>query len=151
VIDLKVLDNCEYLFDGAAPTTFDSILMLADQSKLDICVILVSHLRWTNLISNGPSLDPLVINFPIYSRHEAMEILSLNFPKDYPLEFYKSFIEIIYDAHQHACKDLRELRYLVDHLFPKYIEPIIKEKGNIYLTKQLCTRHQNYLNYFGLF
>lgn len=81
----------------------------------------------------GGGIEPFLIRFPEYSREDTIKILQLDFrppattsdqPQALDLEFYTSFLEVIYSIFCHNCKDINELRYFAALLFPLYIKPI---------------------------
>jgi origin recognition complex subunit 5 len=106
------------------------------KKNIDLCIILISHLKFDNFLCHGLQ-NPLTIAFSSYTREQAISILTLQCPPNHSPEFFKTFVALIYDSHIHACRDISEHQYLVLNMFPKYYEPIAKGKATESETSKL--------------
>ena len=59
---------------------------------------MISKVSWNDLLSFGNSLvNPIILEFPSYSREEILDILELDCPLDQEPEFYRNFVKIVYE------------------------------------------------------
>ncbi|KAI9013224.1 origin recognition complex subunit 5 C-terminus-domain-containing protein [Gaertneriomyces semiglobifer] len=124
-----VLDHAERLRNMGS-TFLESLLRLPLVVKKDLTIILLSDLSWPESFgSSGSSLYPYTIQFPSYNRSETLDIITLDCPPGEDLDFFRSFVEILYDVFITPCRDINELRHLVALLFPKYMEPVVSGKA----------------------
>lgn len=94
-------------------------------------MVFISNIVFEKFRVKGGGIEPFLIRFPEYSREDTIKILQLDFKPstlstgdELDLEFYISFLEVIYSIFCHNCKDINELRYFAALLFPLYIKPI---------------------------
>lgn len=66
----------------------------------------------------------MCIHFPVYTKPEALVILSRDCPKDEPLGFFMAFVELMFDVFCRITMDISELRYVIALLWPKFLEPV---------------------------
>jgi hypothetical protein len=70
---------------------------------------------------------PPTIHFPRYTKDETVQIICNSAPADIPFKnLYQPFVTILCATYYNACRDLTDLMYLVEHIYPKYVEPIQK-------------------------
>ena len=113
-------------------------------------VVMISKVSWTDLISLGNSLvNPLILEFPAYTRDEILDILSLDCPMDEQVDFYRTFVKIVYETVYRPTKNLDEIRTLSLVLFPKFIEPIQQGKAKKEEISKLVSNVSSYLKEIG--
>ena len=99
--------------------------ILINQTGKNICVILIASVPWDEIhLSIDLVKKPIMISFPAYSHDETSEILQLARPEKEDEKLYDSFVSIILDTFWRMTNDVKELHYIVQLLYPKYIEPI---------------------------
>ncbi|GAA5812658.1 hypothetical protein MFLAVUS_006115 [Mucor flavus] len=125
-----ILDRAERLRDMPG-TILPVLLRLSELTGSNICVVFISNIVFEKFRVKGGGIEPFLIRFPEYSREDTIKILQLDFKPstlstgdELDLEFYISFLEVIYSIFCHNCKDINELRYFAALLFPLYIKPI---------------------------
>ena len=55
---------------------------------------------------------------------ELLEIMTLDCPQEYPVDFYRNYLNLLLSVFHIACRSLNELRHLALLNFPKYVKPI---------------------------
>uniref|UniRef100_A0A3Q1JFK8 Uncharacterized protein n=1 Tax=Anabas testudineus TaxID=64144 RepID=A0A3Q1JFK8_ANATE len=98
------------------------------QVEDNVTVILLSEIVWDKFRPNTGCFEPLVLNFPDYSKGELQQILSQDRHPSYSAEFYSSYINILLGVFYSVCRDLRELRHLAALNFSKFCEPLAEGK-----------------------
>ncbi|KAF9927322.1 Origin recognition complex subunit 5 [Linnemannia zychae] len=122
-----VLDRAERLRD-TAPTLIPVLMRLQELTGRNICVIFISTIVWEKFRSKTGGYEPIVVNFPQYTKSETIAILRKDCPTEEDLELFLRFVDLVYDVFQRNCKDLNEIRHLVALLFPLYIKPVKEGK-----------------------
>ncbi|KAF9141862.1 Origin recognition complex subunit 5 [Mortierella sp. GBA39] len=124
-----VLDRAERLRD-TAPTLISVLMRLQELTGRNICVILITTIVWEKFRSKTGGYEPIVLNFPQYTKSETVAILRKDLPaeEEEDLDLYMRFVDLVYDVFQRNCKDLNEIRHLVALLFPLYIKPVKEGK-----------------------
>ncbi|KAG0277070.1 Origin recognition complex subunit 5 [Linnemannia exigua] len=122
-----VLDRAERLRD-TAPTLIPVLMRLQELTGRNICVILITTIVWEKFRSKTGGYEPIVLNFPQYTKAETVAILRKDLPEDEDLDMFMRFVDLVYDVFQRNCKDLNEIRHLVALLFPLYIKPVKEGK-----------------------
>ncbi|TPX63912.1 hypothetical protein SpCBS45565_g06279 [Spizellomyces sp. 'palustris'] len=134
---ILVFDKAERLRDMSS-TLLPALMRLPDLARFPLTIILVTHLTWTDFRSRIGSLDPsYTVHFPSYTKSETLAILAKDCPPTEDVEFFVSFVEILYEVFSKPCRDVRELRYLVALWFPKYVEPVLNGKVTRQQTSKL--------------
>ncbi|KAF8936636.1 Origin recognition complex subunit 5 [Haplosporangium gracile] len=125
-----VLDRAERLRD-TAPTLIPVLMRLQELTGRNICVILITTIVWEKFRSKTGGYEPIVLNFPQYTKSETVAILRRDLPtgEEEDLDLYMRFVDLVYDVFQRNCKDLNEIRHLVALLFPLYIKPVKEGKS----------------------
>lgn len=97
-------------------------------------MILITTIVWEKFRSKTGGYEPIVVNFPQYTKSETVAILSKDLPagEEENLDLYMRFVDLVYDVFQRNCKDLNEIRHLVALLFPLYIKPVKEGKSKCY-------------------
>ncbi|KAF9295752.1 Origin recognition complex subunit 5 [Linnemannia elongata] len=124
-----VLDRAERLRD-TAPTLIPVLMRLQELTGRNICVILITTIVWEKFRSKTGGYEPIVLNFPQYTKSETVAILGRDLPEgeEESMDLYMRFVDLVYDVFQRNCKDLNEIRHLVALLFPLYIKPVKEGK-----------------------
>ncbi|KAG4090746.1 origin recognition complex subunit 5-like protein [Neocallimastix lanati (nom. inval.)] len=122
-----VFDNAERLRE-TNPLLLSALLRVPEITNLNITIILISNIVWEKFRSQTGMLEPILLQFPSYSKNEILNIMIKDCPKDENKNFYYIFIELLYDVFNKPCRNLNELRHMAMLLYPKYIEPI--NEGN---------------------
>ncbi|KAG9072262.1 Origin recognition complex subunit 5 [Linnemannia hyalina] len=124
-----VLDRAERLRD-TAPTLISVLMRLQELTGRNICVVLITTIVWEKFRSKTGGYEPIVLNFPQYTKSETVAILRKDLPaeEEEDLDLYMRFVDLVYDVFQRNCKDLNEIRHLVALLFPLYIKPVKEGK-----------------------
>ncbi|KAI9238731.1 hypothetical protein MVEG_05225 [Podila verticillata NRRL 6337] len=118
-----VLDRAERLRD-TAPTLIPVLMRLQELTGRNICVILITQIVWEKFRSKTGGYEPIVLNFPQYTKTETIAILERDMPSGEDPIMYMRFVDLVYDVFQRNCKDLNEIRHLVSLLFPLYVKPV---------------------------
>ena len=114
------------LVDKLEPDLLNFFIKLPETIH-NLYIIMISKVSWNDLLSFGNSLvNPIILEFPSYSREEILDILELDCPLDQELEFYRTFVKIVYETVYRPCRNLVEIKSLAKSLFPKFIEPVNK-------------------------
>ena len=71
---------------------------------------------------------PSVVLQPLQDE-DAINLLAAGCPEAEEQEFYTNFVRLVYMSFSHTTKDLNEHRYLIQKLWPKYMEPINNKTG----------------------
>ncbi|KAG0296607.1 Origin recognition complex subunit 5 [Linnemannia gamsii] len=122
-----VLDRAERLRD-TAPTLIPVLMRLQELTGRNICVILITTIVWEKFRSKTGGYEPIVLNFPQYTKSETAAILKGDLPEGEDLDLFMRFVDLVYDVFQRNCKDLNEIRHLVALLFPLYVKPVKEGK-----------------------
>ncbi|KAF9965528.1 Origin recognition complex subunit 5 [Mortierella alpina] len=123
-----ILDRAERLRD-TAPALIPVLMRLQELTGRNICVILITTIVWEKFRSKTGGYEPIILNFPQYSKAETIAILKRDLPVGGDEELYMRFVDLVYDVFQRNCKDLNEIRHLVALLYPLYIKPIKEGKA----------------------
>jgi len=125
-----VLDKAELLRD--MPTNvLGFFLRLQELTGRNVCVILISQLLWEKFHQNTGTFQPLCLHFPDLTRSQLVDVLALQRPPGFALDFYKTFLQLVLSVFYTKCKDLKELQYLCRIHFAKYIEPLTTGEATI--------------------
>ncbi|XP_050538941.1 origin recognition complex subunit 5 isoform X2 [Daktulosphaira vitifoliae] len=113
-----VLDKCEVL-------EYEQIMVFSKLQELiqsfQLCVILISQVSPAKFNDDFAFL-PVI--FEQFNSSELSEILALDNPVEWSLDFYKNFLNVFVGSFYGNCRDLVELKHLAELVFVKYIEPI---------------------------
>ncbi|OLY82173.1 Origin recognition complex subunit 5 [Smittium mucronatum] len=94
---------------------------------IDVTIILISTSPWENLRpSLGSYPEPILVQFCQYNKFQIIQILQSECPPTEPLDFFNSFVDLIYETFHRNCGDLVEIRQLVCLLYPKYVQPVFE-------------------------
>jgi origin recognition complex subunit 5 len=94
-------------------------------------LIFISNTTWEHLSGGDFDAPPLSIHFSNYSKEETLTIVKKSCPKDQDKTLFSNFLLLIIEVFRVPCNNLSEFKYIVDLLFPKYIEPIQDGKGKL--------------------
>ncbi|KAG0322196.1 Origin recognition complex subunit 5 [Linnemannia gamsii] len=122
-----ILDRAERLRD-TAPTLIPVLMRLQELTGRNICVILITTIVWEKFRSKTGGYEPIVLNFPQYTKSETIAILRRDLPEGEDEDLFMRFVDLVYDVFQRNCKDLNEIRHLVALLFPLYVKPVKEGK-----------------------
>ncbi|KAG0037205.1 Origin recognition complex subunit 5 [Podila clonocystis] len=139
-----ILDRAERLRD-TAPTLIPVLMRLQELTGRNICVILITQIVWEKFRSKTGGYEPIVLNFPQYTKSETIAIMERDMPQGEDPVMYMRFVDLVYDVFQRNCKDLNEIRHLVSLLFPLYVKPV--KEGNMQSTEVLKL-HRHIQAYF---
>uniref|UniRef100_A0A7N8XJ44 Origin recognition complex, subunit 5 n=1 Tax=Mastacembelus armatus TaxID=205130 RepID=A0A7N8XJ44_9TELE len=123
----QVMEKAEILRDTDA-NLLPALLRLQELVEDNVTVILLSEIVWDTFRPNTGCFEPLLLNFPDYSKGELQQILSQDRHPSYSAEFYSSYINILLGVFYSVCRDLRELRHLAALNFSKFCEPLADGK-----------------------
>ncbi|XP_025074011.1 LOW QUALITY PROTEIN: origin recognition complex subunit 5 [Pogonomyrmex barbatus] len=118
-----VFDKCHKIrhFDV---TFLPAIVRLKELSGINICTILISEIVWDKFNTKIGILRPIKIHFPQYTKDELAQLLLLDKPVNYDMDFYKNYLNLFLSVFFRFCRDLNELRHMAKINFAKYVEPI---------------------------
>ncbi|XP_011159872.1 origin recognition complex subunit 5 [Solenopsis invicta] len=118
-----VFDKCHKIryFDA---TFLPAILRLRELSGINICTILISEIAWDKFNTKIGALRPIKIYFQQYTKDELAQLLLLDKPANYDMDFYKNYLNLFLSVFFRFCRDLNELRHMAKINFTKYVEPI---------------------------
>ncbi|KAG0231393.1 Origin recognition complex subunit 5 [Actinomortierella wolfii] len=118
-----VLDRADRLRE-TAPSLLPVLVRLQQLTGRNVCVIMISTIVWEKFRSGTGGFEPVVINFPQYTKQDTLAILERDMPIGEDQELYMRFVDLVYDVFQRNCKDLNEIRHLVALLYPLYVKPV---------------------------
>ncbi|KAJ3184516.1 Origin recognition complex subunit 5 [Geranomyces variabilis] len=139
-----LFDNARKLRD-MGPYFLAALIRIPEQVRLIPILITRLTLNWQDFRPRVDSVDPAIVEFPMYTREEVLQIIAQDCPSDEEPEFFTGFIAMLYEVFVHPCKDMRELRHLVSLLFPKYVEPVKAGKMTRQQTSKLFGNIQDHL------
>lgn len=118
-----VFDKCHRIrrFDA---TFLPAVLRLKELSNINVCTIFISEITWDKFSTKIGASMPIKIHFPQYTKDEMAQLLSLDKPVKYDVDFYKNYLNLFLSVFYRFCRDLNELRYMAKVNFTKYVEPI---------------------------
>ncbi|KAK8741890.1 hypothetical protein OTU49_001997 [Cherax quadricarinatus] len=127
LIILVVLEQSERLRDSDA-NILPVLCRLQELTQdINIIVIFLSSLPIEKFRAATGFMEPVVINFPQYTKDELVDILLKQRPSSHSVEFYKNYIKLVLSVFYLATKGLPELKHQVQLHFKAYCEPL--EKG----------------------
>ncbi|KAF9166188.1 Origin recognition complex subunit 5 [Actinomortierella ambigua] len=118
-----VLDRADRLRE-TAPSLLPVLMRLQQLTGRNVCVIMISTIVWEKFRSGTGGFEPMVIQFPQYSKQDTLAILERDMPIGEDQELYGRFVDLVYEVFQRNCKDLNEIRHLVALLYPLYVKPV---------------------------
>lgn len=122
-----VLEQSERLRDSDA-NILPVLCRLQELTQdINIIVIFLSSLPIEKFRAATGFMEPVVINFPQYTKDELVDILLKQRPSSHSVEFYKNYIKLVLSVFYLATKGLPELKHQVQLHFKAYCEPL--EKG----------------------
>nr|XP_012219212.1 PREDICTED: origin recognition complex subunit 5 [Linepithema humile] len=118
-----VFDKCHRIrhFDV---TFLPAVLRLKELSGINICTIFISEITWDKFNTKIGALMPVKIHFSQYTKDEMAQLLLLDKPAKYEVDFYKNYLNLFLSVFYRFCRDLNELRHMAKVNFAKYVEPI---------------------------
>lgn len=122
-----VIDKFHSMRDFDA-TLIPAISRLGELSGVNVCTIFVSEVSWDKFYTKTGMLEPVKIYFPQYTKDESIQLLLLNRPSKYDVDFYKNYLNLFLSVFFRFCRDLNELRYMAKLNFIKYAEPVENKK-----------------------
>ncbi|XP_032675100.1 origin recognition complex subunit 5 [Odontomachus brunneus] len=105
-------------------TFMPAISRLRELSGINLCTIFISEISWTKFRTKISMLEPIKIYFPQYTKEELIELLLLDSPQKYDMQFYKNYLNLFLSVYFRFCRDLNELRHMAKINFVKYVEPV---------------------------
>ncbi|XP_050414191.1 origin recognition complex subunit 5 isoform X2 [Patella vulgata] len=131
-----VLDKAERLREMDA-NILPAFLRLQELTNLNMCVMLISEIVWEKYRTGTGYCDPYILHFPDYTKDNMVEIMSLDCPTDFEVDFYSNYTNLVLSIFHIVCRDLKELRHLTMLNFDKYIEPIRNGEATINDSRKL--------------
>lgn len=131
-----VFDKAERLRDVES-NILPAFLRLQELTGLNVCVILISEIVWEKYRFGTGFCEPMVVHFPDYSKDELVRILCSDCPSDYPEGFYNMYVNLVLSVFHYACRNLKELKHLVNINFKTYIQPVTSGEATLNDTKKL--------------
>lgn len=107
-------------------TFMPAVSRLGELSGINVCTIFISEISWDKFRTKIgiPSLEPIKIYFPQYSKDELIQLLLLYKPSRCDADFYKNYLNLFLSVFFRFCRDLNELRHMAEVNFAKYAEPV---------------------------
>ncbi|KAI9207559.1 origin recognition complex subunit 5 C-terminus-domain-containing protein [Polychytrium aggregatum] len=136
-----IFDSAERL-RAMSPTLVPALLKLSEVTRCRISVIMITTLLWDQFLTDRTPQQPILIQFPNYTKGELFSIVKQDCPPGEESWFFGNFCSLIFDVFHEGCKDLNELRHLIALLFPKYLEPVQSGKVKKNETSKLYVRIQ---------
>ncbi|XP_067121961.1 origin recognition complex subunit 5 [Centruroides vittatus] len=118
-----ILDKAEIL-RNFNHSILSSFLKLQELINLNVCVILISEIVWEKFQQSTTTHEPYIIHFPDYNKDELLNIMALQCPPDISEELYRGYLKMVLGVFYIVTRNLKELQYLANLNFPKYIEYI---------------------------
>mmetsp|Transcript_42329 Transcript_42329/g.68644 ORF Transcript_42329/g.68644 Transcript_42329/m.68644 type:complete len:342 (-) Transcript_42329:270-1295(-) len=137
-----VIDKAERLREMDS-NVLPALLRLDQLEGSNIRIILISEIIWGNFHSGVSTVQPIQVEFKSYSKEELVEILSRESQED--VDFYRVFVRIVLDQFLSSCRNIKELRCILNMLFLKYKEPVLSGKVGKQDTNQLYASFKPYL------
>ena len=89
-------------------------------------------------------MNPIILEFPAYSKQQILDILELECPMDEDVQFYRTFATIVYETVYKLSNNVNELREIASRLYPKFIEPVEKGIGISKLAVIISKKTRNF-------
>jgi len=89
------------------------LIRLAELTKLNVCVILVTEINFERFLSGTSFVAPTAVRFSEYNQKELVRIMSLDCPPGIDEKVYTSYCQLVISVFYLACRDLHELQHLV--------------------------------------
>lgn len=137
-IKLKDVNETTYLILDCAevlrkedPFLLSVLSRLQELTRVNVCTIFISELPWIKFRTQINSFNPIVLNFPNYSKSQMCEILNRDCPSDYATDFYEGYVNVIMKTFFTVTRNLSELRHLAQINFEKYCEPLDEDPDDV--------------------
>ncbi|KAG6879298.1 hypothetical protein C0992_003783 [Termitomyces sp. T32_za158] len=132
-----VVERAERLKE-TLPEFLVPLTRLAELTQLDLCVILLSEVRWEDIRPPlGASPDPYFINVPPLSKETIVQRLTSSFvpsndrsPGPYHPSFrglYSHFATVLCDVCYPFIHDPLEIEYIAAARWPGFVQPVLDE------------------------
>ena len=72
----------------------------------------IQQLLWEKFHQGTGTFQPLCLHFPDLNRSQLLDVLVLDKPAGFSLDFYKTFLQLVLSVFYTKCTDLKELQYL---------------------------------------
>lgn len=122
-----------------------AFLRLAELTGLRVCVVFITEIVLEKFFSSTGFYFPFPVHFEDYSKSDVTEILKLDCPVGYNLEFYKHYCQLVVDVFFMICRDVKELRHLAFANLKKYCEPIAAGEVGEHEVRKLYLKMVPYL------
>ncbi|XP_067004774.2 origin recognition complex subunit 5 [Anabrus simplex] len=135
-----VLENSERLLQMDT-NLLPALLRLQELTKENLCVIFMSSIIFEKFYLKTGFCDPILVHFPQYSKDDVLKILSKN--HDWPSQdaLYQNYLNLFLSVFYRSCRDLNELRHMVNRNFMKHCEPVVSGKVDVTKLWQTITPH----------
>lgn len=162
LLSIKIKDKQEFIIELSILK--QGVIILDSVEKLDsellnfftripeitrLKVILISKVSWNSLHNGSSIVNPLIIEFPSYTRKEILNILEKDVPVGVNLKFYKDFIKIVYETVHKSSRNLCEISLICKRLFPLFIKPVLQGDIKEEETAKLVQNVSKYLKEIG--
>lgn len=126
-----VLDHAEHfqpkegsnLLSGVLPT----LLRLSSLTSKNVTCIFLSRLIWPK-VRNWCWQDPVQLHFSVYSKEEMLKILDLHCTMPALADVHRYLVTLLYSIFCNVTRDLKEMRKLVQLLFPHVVKLVLEGK-----------------------
>ncbi|KAG8189182.1 hypothetical protein JTE90_013716 [Oedothorax gibbosus] len=116
--------DCAEVLRKEDPFILSVLSRLQELTRVNVCTVFISELPWVKFRSQISSFNPMLLNFPNYSKSQMSEILSCECPPDYDADFYEGYVNVIMKTFFTVTRNLAELKHLARINFEKYCEPL---------------------------
>lgn len=123
--------DCAEVLRKEDPFLLSVLSRLQELTRVNVCTVFISELPWGKFRSQISSFNPLLLNFPNYSKSQMSEILACECPPDYDTDFYEGYVNVIMKTFYTVTRNLSELKHLAKINFDKYCEPLEEDDGDV--------------------
>ncbi|XP_049789267.1 origin recognition complex subunit 5 isoform X1 [Schistocerca nitens] len=135
-----VLDKCERLRD-MSKTILPAFNRLKQLTGLNVCVIFLSNIIPEKFHSAKGYFETIPVHFKQYTKDEIFQILSVNHPWTEKESLYKNYLKLFLGVFYGSCRDLCELKYMVNSNFFKHSQSMVAGTSEMHKLWQVVVPH----------
>jgi origin recognition complex subunit 5 len=123
-----IFDNADRLH-GLGRGLLPSIVRLQELTSRNIGVVFITQNAWEDFSDHTCGAIPVNLHIPGNSSTQIVELVSEYCPAHDDPEFFRSFVYHIHSVFRSMVNDVRELRYVVQLLYPVFRKVVAEEEN----------------------
>ncbi|KAJ3448841.1 origin recognition complex subunit 5 [Anaeramoeba flamelloides] len=131
-----VFDNVRELLE-LSEQTVSCLLNIGELTGQNYTTILLSDMIWENFRPKNGCIEPIIILLPNYTKEQIIQILLNEIEEEKTKTLYKTFVKLFYEFIQNTSRNLNEIRYLSNLIFPKYVSLSQQETSQLKLYRRI--------------